>query len=99
MKKPGAYFLGLCGTCDNQATCTYPKVPRRPVMQCLEYEELAETAPPRRAPARSQRAQPGVDERSTGVRTGRGLCPDCELRETCTFPRLPGGVWFCEEFL
>ncbi len=27
-----------------------------------------------------------------------GICTNCAQRETCTFPRKPGGVWRCEEY-
>ena len=27
-----------------------------------------------------------------------GLCATCDNRNTCTFPKPPGGVWHCEEF-
>jgi hypothetical protein len=28
----------------------------------------------------------------------RGLCINCDVRGTCTFPKPEGGVWFCEEY-
>lgn len=28
----------------------------------------------------------------------RGLCINCDVRDTCTFPKPEGGVWFCEEY-
>jgi hypothetical protein len=28
----------------------------------------------------------------------RGLCVNCDLRETCAFHKPEGGVWFCEEY-
>lgn len=28
----------------------------------------------------------------------RGLCVNCDVRETCTLPRPEGGVWYCEEY-
>jgi hypothetical protein len=27
-----------------------------------------------------------------------GLCANCELRETCEKPKLPGGIWFCNDY-
>jgi hypothetical protein len=54
----------------------------------------------------------GVSVETEGPRPERGLCADCELRASCTFPgspgaarqgteanaARPGGVWNCEEF-
>jgi hypothetical protein len=31
-------------------------------------------------------------------RIHRGLCVNCDVRETCTFSKPEGGVWFCEEY-
>jgi hypothetical protein len=31
-------------------------------------------------------------------RIHRGLCLNCDVRNTCTFPKPEGGVWFCEEY-
>ena len=27
-----------------------------------------------------------------------GLCPSCENRDRCIYPRPEGGVWRCEEY-
>jgi hypothetical protein len=31
-------------------------------------------------------------------RIHQGLCVNCDVRETCTFSRPEGGVWYCEEY-
>ena len=28
----------------------------------------------------------------------KGLCVNCENRDTCTLPKAEGGVWHCEEY-
>ncbi len=28
----------------------------------------------------------------------KGLCANCEIRDTCTFPKAEGGIWHCEEY-
>ncbi len=95
---------GLCLTCDNQKGCLYPRMRQRPVLQCLEYEELSEgdaehtPAPQERGPRGRAHKTLGISLSAEPRRTEPGLCADCELRATCTYPRLPGGVWFCEEF-
>jgi ribosomal protein S14 len=41
------------------------------------------------------------DERSSTA-GGRGeylgLCANCGLRETCDKPKLPGGIWSCNDY-
>jgi hypothetical protein len=29
----------------------------------------------------------------------RGLCVSCDLRPDCTYPKAPGGVWNCDEYV
>lgn len=31
-------------------------------------------------------------------RIHQGLCVNCDVRETCTFSKPEGGVWYCEEY-
>ena len=40
-ERRSASHLGLCLACERQGTCTYPRDPGRPVLQCLEFEELS----------------------------------------------------------
>jgi hypothetical protein len=90
---------GLCLACERQGTCMYPRNPARPVMQCLEYEELSVAEPGGTAePWGNGSGRLGIRLRVEPERLEPGLCSDCEMREGCTYPRLPGGVWFCDEF-
>ena len=91
---------GLCSNCKQAPTCTYPKDPRWPVLQCDEYE-CAES---------ESRAHGGDDSFAVTVMQKdpeakeedsskhMGLCSNCENRKTCVFPRPEGGVWHCEEY-
>lgn len=87
-------FLGLCTTCANVPGCTLAGNRRVPVMQCLEFAgenaTIAAVRPTRPTAARAEETSPFARE--------PGLCSWCEIRETCTFPKSPGGVWSCEEF-
>ena len=84
---------GLCATCTNVSLCTFPRKPDVPVMHCLDFEgETLATPHPtdhgdRGTPARIHAPQEP------------GLCPWCEYNSSCTYPRAPSGVWFCEEYL
>jgi len=90
---------GLCGACANAAECTHRRQAGGPVLQCEEFELYR--LPPRR-PAGQNSAPVGLrlsadaGEEDSGKHTG--LCQDCENRRVCTFPRLEGGVWHCEEY-
>lgn len=99
-------YSGLCSTCKNASTCTYPRDPERRVHYCCEHEGHEEcegsvslallrtgnifSLPPDLV------ATPPTAERDSGIH--RGLCKNCANRETCTFPRPEGGVWHCDEY-
>jgi len=90
-------FGGLCSTCKHAKACTYPRDPRRPVVQCDEFEGIRE------ASEKAANANPGSVKmvhatRPQAERKYLGLCRICEKRETCTFPKPEGGVWHCEEY-
>jgi len=95
---------GLCSCCKEASTCTYPKVPDRPVLQCEEFNGIL--PPPSKRSSLIRNVSPVsprgvVDEpvpRGFESLEPRGLCSNCEERETCTFPKLEGGVWHCEEY-
>jgi hypothetical protein len=61
-------------------------------MECLEFdgESRAENTPPMR-----ERPRTAVNETT---HREHGLCPGCDKRPTCVFPKPAGGVWFCEEY-
>ncbi len=93
VKRARMDYVGLCSTCSSDPLCTFPRKPGVPVVQCMEFEgeSLHEEV---RAGAfthlkRDDAAPPEHEP---------GLCPLCDNRPTCTFPKPPGGVWSCEEF-
>jgi hypothetical protein len=89
LRDRSANIGGLCGNCVHLETCTYPKA-ISDTWFCEEYEcESAEALALPEAPLVVLNGD--IDERL-------GLCTNCELRESCTFPKPAGGVWFCGEY-
>ncbi|NIM99440.1 MAG: hypothetical protein GTO24_15630 [candidate division Zixibacteria bacterium] len=87
-------YWGLCSTCKEAPTCTYRKDLWQPVWQCDEFEcesIQVRTFPPIDSPFKSNAAYEGSDKY-------KGLCLNCENRETCTYPKPEGGVWHCDEY-
>lgn len=79
---------GLCGNCIHLESCTYPKAVSD-TWFCEEYEfEAAEELSP----------QPELTVLNEKPDEKLGLCSNCELRESCKFPKPAGGVWFCGEY-
>jgi len=84
-------FRDLCSTCTHAETCGNPSTPERPIFFCELFEVFSParvvTAPAGREPA---------GRRDAGEY--KGLCLNCENRNTCTMPRPEGGIWHCEEY-
>jgi hypothetical protein len=91
---------GLCGNCGYASKCSFQRDFRRPVLHCEEYEVLG--APPTQPRMDGITPQLGLtpEDDPGGGNLGdcRGLCQDCAVRSTCTYPRAPGGVWHCAEY-
>jgi hypothetical protein len=89
-------YFGLCMSCKNASSCTFPRDPTKPAFYCEEFEiqtpvpiiPLEKEQPSAAGPA-------AIDKDSDRL---VGLCFDCEARHTCTFPKSEGGVWHCEEY-
>ncbi len=91
---------GLCSCCRCFKTCTYPKDPRQPTLQCEEFDGIVpspiKTAP--RADAVRTVVKRNPETGAAGPASDPGLCSLCENRPTCTYPKPEGGVWHCEEY-
>ncbi len=91
-------FSGLCSTCKDAPVCTFPGIPQTPVWQCEEFAGY-ENPSGKSAPIDPENASgfsPHREERNSDRH--KGLCVICDGRETCMFPKPPGGVWHCEEY-
>jgi len=81
---------GLCSTCKHSENCVYPRPKSKPIMFCEEFDvEEGKTMtfiPPKKEAAKTEDCNL------------KGLCRNCEHRETCTLPKAECGVWHCEEY-
>jgi len=91
---PKLEYRGLCSTCKEASTCTYRRDPWQPIWQCEEFE--GETSAVNTSPPTYRRVKFAAEDKSPGKY--RGLCVNCENRETCTYPKAKGGVWHCDEY-
>ena len=93
-------YKGLCLNCDNTLTCTFPRYPEKPVLYCEEYvcsptRMVKNVVKERYQPTNSQ-VKPITKEEKLGK--NKGLCVNCDLRETCIYTKNEGGVWHCENY-
>jgi hypothetical protein len=93
-------YRGLCSTCKNAPMCMYRRGSKQPVLQCEEFEGYA----PLSVRTTGRNISPASLENGSSIQgkdSGKykGLCRNCENRETCTYPKPEGGVWHCNEYL
>ncbi len=85
--KPHEQFQDLCSTCAATPHCIH-RTPGYPVHYCEEYEYQAGVSP---QVARSA----DVPEETMIL---KGLCVNCDNRDTCMHANTEVGVWHCEEY-
>jgi hypothetical protein len=87
---------GLCVNCRHFETCGFSKDPEHPVLFCEEYE--VPVIPAMRIADNTDVTKKGKPATKNDIEKYRGLCMNCEHRETCTYPKPEGGIWHCEEY-
>jgi hypothetical protein len=89
-------YFGLCISCRNASSCTFPRDPARPAFYCEEFE--IDTTTLIKSPGKDQPLVAGPDAFDKDSMKFIGLCSDCEDRKNCAFPKPEGGIWHCEEY-
>ena len=84
-------YRDLCSTCNHIRTCGDHSTPQRPIFFCEQFEAFV----PVSAGPVAASEQPPSDR---GESQYKGLCINCETRQTCTTCKPEGGVWHCEEY-
>jgi len=84
-------YNDLCTTCMHARTCMNRRMTSRPIWYCEQFE-----LPPSPKAETVLNEVPAAPVDNPGGL--QGLCANCALRETCTFPKPAGGVWHCEEY-
>ena len=90
---PPRPYRDLCSTCSHAEACGSRSTPERPILFCELFEVLVPASTTAPAAALSERPASGQ-----GAVEHKGLCANCENRETCTMARSAAGVWHCEEY-
>jgi len=93
-------FRGLCVHCKYTFVCNFPRNPELPIFHCDEFEEDDHITDKRSRINKtgSVTLQKSAAESPSTTKKYIGLCSNCELRDTCVFPKPEGGVWHCEEY-
>jgi hypothetical protein len=85
---------GLCRTCGHAPDCGYIRNSEQPVVFCEEFDSstlpMAEDTQPEAS------APTAADMRLWDEY--KGLCMNCDTRETCAIRKPETGIWHCEEY-
>ena len=87
---------GLCTTCESVTSCKYLSFQDQPVIFCEEFDDHKRNGHIENVDLKAILAYMKVKPQESKVQ--KGLCINCETRETCQYPRTEGGVWHCEEY-
>jgi len=93
-------YRGICEICDNEQTCLYKKDPKHPVLYCNEFKVSPLVMSSYSFQDTFVTMNTKENERASRYEEVeyKGLCMNCEKRNTCTYPKPEGGVWSCEEY-
>jgi hypothetical protein len=82
----------LCTTCNNPPECDSTRSGRRPVYFCEQFDDYTPPKPARKSTKSGNQTE--------GIPNGKykGICINCDHRETCANSCTEGGIWHCEEY-
>jgi len=90
-------YRGLCLTCKQANTCSFPRDFNRPILQCEEFDGYVLPKISKETPFKaSLKTVSGSRKKEVAKHTG--LCTNCENRKTCTYPKTGKTIWCCEEY-
>lgn len=85
---------GICLSCNNVSGCTFRRDRDRPVLFCEEFDCSTLNVSSVNSLALNER----IGESEGQFFCVEGLCTNCDVKDTCMFPKPEGGVWYCEEY-
>ncbi|MBN1798144.1 MAG: hypothetical protein JW822_06190 [Spirochaetales bacterium] len=94
-------FKGLCSTCNNSASCTFPRNLISYIWQCDEFDNSTPKKHIHKIKNKSAEALKKTDNPGSNDDTAenKGLCINCDNRDTCAHASCEGGIWHCENYL
>jgi NADH:ubiquinone oxidoreductase subunit E len=89
--------LGICVTCDHVELCTSRKNWIGPRFHCEEFEDRNSAAPDLGVESQSFDIDKSIHLMAPEEDIYKGLCINCDNRETCGYRTSDQAVWYCEE--
>ena len=78
--------------------CSYKKGRARAIVFCEEFEESETLIIKPKNEMTDQDDHLVCNQDEEEFSDLKGLCINCEIKETCDFPKPVWGVWHCEEY-
>jgi len=98
-KEEQVEIRGLCANCNNRRTCINFRT-RGAVWHCNEHDTYH--SKPTAVVEPLGNAVGGLSTQPTASAAQadgfKGLCINCDNRQTCRLPKSDHGVWHCEEY-
>ena len=93
-------FFGICSTCNDAPTCKNSRNSTHPVWHCEQFDNY--TPQVIDAFDNNMISKGGLQISSkpeaANLEKYKGLCINCDHRETCIHSHTEGGVWHCAEY-
>ncbi len=90
---------GLCATCVHADACSYRARNESPVVYCEGFDTRDPAAVgPTTALGCHDDSTEALRKSMNASAELKGLCANCERQNTCTYHKLEGVVWHCEEY-
>jgi hypothetical protein len=93
-------YNDICTTCNNAEICLAQGNKIRPVWFCEQFDDFDDTVT-NSIPLLEKQPKYinyGSAKKEMDSRQFKGLCINCELRDTCANCNTESGIWHCEEY-
>jgi NADH:ubiquinone oxidoreductase subunit E len=91
--------LGRCANCTRVVLCTSRKNWIGPIFDCEDFDDRRMAAPDLAVKSQSSAMDKLIDLLAPGeAEIYKGICINCDYRESCGYRSSDQAVWYCEEY-
>ena len=85
-------YFGICTTCNNAPFCAQANNSKHPVWLCDMFDNSVVS----KKKEKEEKVKSDFAHKYSSKY--KGLCMNCENRETCKFATCEDGIWHCTEY-
>jgi NADH:ubiquinone oxidoreductase subunit E len=90
--------LGICAKCSRMELCTSRKNWIGPIRDCEDFDRVTGESAPAIESGLLAMSKPADFTAPAEEEIYKGICSNCDHRETCGFRTSDQAVWYCEEY-